>query len=279
LYIGRICPSWIRFTDLQAPMRNLPEELQGLRIVHISDLHASPIVLERYLNECIDHVNQLDPDFVAVTGDFVTGGAQFAQIAARACGRIKARYATLACLGNHDYGRCHPKGHGHMRHLAGFLSRRLFENGVHVLRNSHAVFRVDGKPIQFVGLEDLWTGLFDPVGTYAEAVHGLPTITLCHNPDAAPKLWNLGAEWVLAGHTHGSGLVAAFPDSLVPADHPDFIGGYYTNGQGGHMYVNRGMGYARRTNINRRPEITALTLTAAHENAARPNRTELVATA
>lgn len=276
LYIGRICPSWVRHTDLMMPMRDLPAAMEGLKIVHVSDLHASPIVLERYLNECVALVNAQHPDFVVITGDFVTGGTRYAQQAARVCGRMNARYGRVACLGNHDYGRCHPKGHGHMRQLAGYLSRRLFEHGVHVLRNEHAVFRVEGEPIQFVGVEDLWTGLCDPESAMASAEVDVPTIGLSHNPDLAPKLWEMGVEWVLAGHTHGSRMVATFPASLLPSDNPDYVGGYYSNGQG-HLYITRGLGYARRTNLNRRPEITTFTLTRAEDHPLRPfRRHELV---
>lgn len=260
LYVGRINPLWIRFTRLDMPLPNLPEAFEGRTLVHISDLHCSPIVLERYLRECIQHVNDLNPDFVALTGDFITGGTAYAKRIGNILGSLQARVARVACLGNHDHGIYHPRGHGHMRQLPGYLSRRLFDAGVHVLRNQHAIFRRDGQEIQFVGLEDLWSGLYDPQAAFSEARPDLPTICLSHNPDSASQLIRLGAHWVLSGHTHGGSVGENFlRDAVFPVEDKHISGGYYAV-DNGHLYVNRGLSYARRMNLNRRPEITVFTM-------------------
>ena len=260
LYFGRVPNAWLRVTRLEMPLPALPPVFEGLRLVHISDLHASPIVLERYLRQCIEHVNDLAPDFVAITGDFVTGGTHYAKRIARILGGLEARIARVACLGNHDYGIVHPRGHGHMRQLPGYLSRRLFDAGVHVLRNQHAIFRRAGHAIQFVGLEDLWSGLYDARAAFAEAHPHMPTIALSHNPDSAPDLIARGAHWVLSGHTHGSAAGEnPVRDAVFPVAQKHFFAGHYPL-PAGHLYVNRGLSYARRLNLNKRPEITVFTL-------------------
>ena len=242
------------------PIPRLPEAFVGARIVHISDLHCSPIVLERYLRQCVEHVNQQDADFVVMTGDFITGGTSYAKRVARILQGCQARVARLACLGNHDFGIYHPRGHGHMRQLAGYLSRRLFDAGVHVLRNEHAIFRRDGQAIQFVGVDDMWSATYNPQAAWAGAEHDLPTIWLSHNPDSAGELLSLGGNWVLSGHTHGSGFgESGFFDPLFPMENRHFKAGHYPL-EAGHLYVNRGISYARRSLINKRPEITVFTL-------------------
>jgi hypothetical protein len=260
LYAGRISRSWLRFTRLEMPLPNLPKAFRGATLVHISDLHCSPIVLERYLREVIGHVNAERPDFVAITGDLVTGGTKYAKRVAGLLSQLEARVARVACLGNHDFGICHPNGHGHRRQLPGYITRRLFDAGVHVLRNQHAIFRIGGEAIQFVGVDDLWSDRYDPVAAFAEAAGDMPTIALSHNPDTAHRLVDEGAHWVLSGHTHGNAAGEnRLRDAVFPVQKKRFAAGYYLL-DGGHLYVNRGLSYARRLRLNRRPEITVFTL-------------------
>ncbi len=183
LYAGTINRAWIRFTRFHMPLPKLPRELEGAKLIHISDLHCSPIVIESYLRQIIEHINDEQPDFVVLTGDFLTGGTHYANRVVRLLGRLQAKVARVACLGNHDFGIYHPGGHGHMRQLPGYLSRRLFDAGVHTLRNQHAIFRVGGAAIQFVGVDDMWADSYDPELAFAEAQKDLPTIALAHNPD------------------------------------------------------------------------------------------------
>ncbi len=260
LYAGRICPTWIRFTRLEMALPHLPAEFEGHRLVQISDVHYSPIVLQRYLEECIAHINAEQPDFVALTGDFITGGSHYAARAARILSGIQARVACVACLGNHDYGILHPRGHGHMRHLPDFLSRRLEEVGIHVLRNRNTIFGSDGAGLQFVGLEDLWAEQYDAAAAFAGLRPGLATIALSHNPDTAGEVLDRGAHWVLSGHTHGNQLgESALTERVFPKEQKHFSAGHYRL-ENGDLYVNRGLSYARRISVNKRPEITIFTL-------------------
>lgn len=260
LYVGRICPTWIRIERMDMPLPNLPPPFEGKTLVHISDLHCSPMVLGRYLNQVLAHVAEEKPDFVAITGDLITGGTSYARRVAHILTRLPASIARVACLGNHDYGIYHPSGRGLMRQLPGYLSRRLFEAGIHVLRNQHAIFTLGGHAIQFVGVGDMWSDDYNPEAAFAEAHDDLPTIALAHNPDSAADMADRGAHWVLSGHTHGNCAGEnRIRDAVFPVESKLFAGGYYPLDDA-HLYVNRGLSYARRFNLNRRPEITVFTL-------------------
>jgi uncharacterized protein len=260
LYAGRISRSWIRFARLDMPLPNLGDGLVGAKLVHISDMHCSPIVMEGYLRQIIRHINDEKPDFVAITGDFITGGTHYAKRVARLLSELKASGARLACLGNHDFGIYHPRGHGHMRQLPGYIARRLFDAGVHTLRNQHAIFRRGGDAIQFVGVDDMWSDDYSPDAAFAEAEKGVPTVALAHNPDSAHHMIALGAHWVLSGHTHGNAAgVSRLRDAVFPVEKKHYHAGCYDI-DGGHLYVNRGLSYARRLQLNKRPEVTVFTL-------------------
>ena len=124
------------------------------------------------------------------------------------------------------------------------------------MMNETRVFRRGQSAIQFVGLEDYWTPRYDPVMAFEMAHRHLPTVALCHNPDPAMDLARLGADWVLAGHTHGSPLAAR----MMKSENDQFVAGRYDLGKNRYLYVTRGLGYGRRVNINPRPEITIFTL-------------------
>ncbi len=265
LALGGLCPwmepEWLHVERREMPLRGLGRPWAGATVAHISDLHCSPIVRRRYLAHCIEAVNALGVDFVAITGDFVTGPKQYARVVAGLLGRLRPGVATIACLGNHDYGIFHPRGVGRTRGLAECLAWELTRAGVYLLLGEAAVFHRDGAKIQFVGLEDYWTSGFDPVGTFAAADPDAPTIVLCHNPDAAPELAACGAQWILAGHTHGR---TSSPNPLgrlmTPARLKHLVSGHYRLGDETSLYINRGLSYGRRKRYHQRPEITVFTL-------------------
>jgi predicted MPP superfamily phosphohydrolase len=252
---------WLRLERLDMPLRGLEPGLDGARLAHISDLHCSPIVREQYLRHCVDLVNSLEVDFVAVTGDMLTGPRQYARRVARVLRELSPRVATIACLGNHDYGLWHPRGLGGMRGLSEYVADQLTFADVFVMANESRIFCRHGAAIQFVGVEDYWSSRYNPPMAFEDVAPGVPVVGLCHNPDGAADLAGRGAQWVLAGHTHGNAVRdTRIHDFVLPANHRHFYAGQYALGGGNHLYVNRGLGYARRVNLNARPEITLFTL-------------------
>ena len=261
LYAWAFEDHWIRTERHDMPLPALGGDLCGATIAHISDLHCSPVVLERYLRRCVKLVNSLEVDFVAITGDFITGAKHYARRVARVLGDLEPKIATVACLGNHDYGIIHPTGLGAARGLSTYVSDRLTHVDLFVMLNESRTFRVGDAAIQFVGVEDYWTPHFDPVRAFEMIDPDLPTIALCHNPDAGPLLAHRGAHWVLSGHTHGAERRnSRFGELIYPADNRQFSAGQYRLHNGTGLYVNRGIGYARRISLNTRPEVTLFTL-------------------
>jgi hypothetical protein len=261
LYAWRLEKHWLRIERRQMPLPNLGQAFCGAKLAHISDIHCCLIVRERYLRQCVEEVNRLEADFVAITGDFITGAGSYARRIARILRGLAPKVAVLACLGNHDYGILHPRGLGGRRELAETVAGELGSADIFVMMNEPRVFRRGKAALQFVGLEDYWSPRYDPGLAFEAACDHLPTIALCHNPDAAPELARHGADWVLAGHTHGTAVDEKnFPEALLPTEQRHFAAGEYALGPGQYLYVNRGLGYGRRTSLNSRPEITVFSL-------------------
>ena len=65
-------PEWVELVERELPVGNLPDAFAGMRLVHISDLHCSTTVSEEYLRRCMERINQLEPDIIVLTGDYIT---------------------------------------------------------------------------------------------------------------------------------------------------------------------------------------------------------------
>lgn len=261
LYFGRLHTDWLQIERCPMPLTGLGKGFEGATVAHISDLHRSPIVLERYLRNCVEAVNDLEVDFVAITGDFITGTKRYARGIGNVLKDLRPNIASVACLGNHDYGLVHPSGLGRMKGLAGYLTEQLTAAGVYVMLNETTLFHRGGSAVQFVGVEDFWSRKYDPHAAFAHARQQVPTIALCHNPDGAPDMISRGAQWVLAGHTHGRpAKKRAVKHLFFPKRHKHFAVGHYEVGDG-RLYVNRGLGHGLR-HSKLRPEITLFTLSA-----------------
>ncbi len=261
LFIWRLEDHFIRIDRHDMPLPDLGDEFEGAKIVHISDLHCSPVVLERYLHQCVEAVNRLQPDFVAITGDFVTGPKYYVRRVARVLKHLEPKVATVACLGNHDYGICTPKGFGQSRGMADYVYDQLSRADVFVMLNESRLFRRGEAAIQFVGVEDYWSSAYNPQLAFDVTHKHLPTVALVHNPDAAAEVASHGADWVLAGHTHGvASRKNKLHRKLYPRKEHKYHAGTHELLDDVFLYVNRGLGYSRRVNLNARPEITLFTL-------------------
>ena len=58
-------------TERAIDLPRLPPALDGLSIVHLSDLHFTGRVGKAYFQEVVRLSNELEPDLVAITGDLV----------------------------------------------------------------------------------------------------------------------------------------------------------------------------------------------------------------
>ena len=251
---------WIETVNIDMPLANLAEQYHGKRIIHISDLHCSRTVSVDYLDRCINRINQLDPDILVLTGDYITHdfNGLYREKAVDLVGKLKSRHGIYACLGNHDYGIgsvIKSKRGDLLEHL----TEGMKEKGVNLLRNKSAMLEIDGKTVWFVGLGDTWAEDFDPQKAFSDVpLCGNETvITLTHNPDSVKALKFFHSSFIMSGHTHG--IQHPFATSLGILGSPKYHAGMYEV-HGKKLYVNRGLGRLGQVIMNPRPEITVITL-------------------
>ena len=256
-YTWLVEPHWLEVVERELPIADLPGPLVGARLVQVSDIHVGPRVDDDYLIESLERVAALGPDVLVVTGDFISyraerGADQFDQLRGVLAHLPQGRLATLAILGNHDYGR----GWSEVG-VADAVIRIVEGAGVRVLRNE--VANVAGLDI--IGIDDLWARQSDVVAAFRRRTSDA-ALVLCHNPDALDSLsWGDYTGWVLAGHTHGGQCKPPFLEPpLLPVQNPLYAAGEVTLADGRRVYINRGLGHLLQVRFNARPEITAFTL-------------------
>jgi predicted MPP superfamily phosphohydrolase len=267
LYSGEIERHWVETTHTDVRLTGLPADFDGARIVQLSDIHMDEFTEPFFLRHIVDRINQLQPDAVVLTGDFVSSGPwsdEFAQGAAWQCANIlnelncRQRYAVL---GNHD-----------VRVGALEVTAALTANGIPVLNNTYlAIDRLgqrSGGRIWLAGVKDPLEDQPDPELAIPASIRnrsGEPVILMCHAPDYADKLLTTKAgqavDLMLSGHTHGGQVCAPFfgPLTLPPLGER-YIEGWFRFGKM-QLYVNRGLGaIGVPFRFNCPPEITVFTL-------------------
>ena len=249
-YAWQVEPHWLEFVLRPLPIRNLPRDLVGRRLVQLSDIHVGPRVADHYILETFGQVAALAPDIVAYTGDFTTYEPEVLAHAERIYEHLpRGRMATVGILGNHDYGR----RWSDLR-VAARLSDQLRALGVEILRNE--LTEIAG--LQVVGMDDLWARQFDPVAAFARFDPARPALVLSHNPDTVDHAgWENYQGWILSGHTHGGQCKPPFlPPPMLPVKNRRYTSGEFELSGGRRLYINRGIGHLLQIRFNVRPEVT-----------------------
>lgn len=240
--------------EVDIAIADLPHDLEGLRIVQLSDIHLSAFLTERQLAGVIDSANELRPHIVAVTGDLISTHGDPIDAAIRQLARLKADSGIIGCMGNHD---AYAGVTDYIEHSAGRLGMRFLRGTSETLQFGSAKLNFAGqdyepkskKPNYLAGAERL----IQP---------GAVNILLQHNPDVFPTAARQGYNLLLAGHTHGGQVTVEILDRAIsPAFFfTPFVYGLYRSGAAS-AYVTRGIGtIGIPARIGAPPELTLLRL-------------------
>jgi predicted MPP superfamily phosphohydrolase len=231
--IGSLGRKNFQVREVDAPILGLPADLEGLRIVQLSDIHLGPLLERRDLARAVDMANELRADIAVVTGDLITRKGDPLDDALAEIARLKSGAGIYACNGNHEI-------HADAEEYCAVQGRRL---GIRFLRQECAPVRFGSATIQLVGVD--YQRLRRPylVNTEKFVESCNVNILLSHNPDVFPVARRKGFALTLAGHTHGGQVnVEILERSLnVAAFFTPFTKGLYHE-QGSSLYVSAGIG-------------------------------------
>ncbi len=182
---------------LTVKIADLPISLQGTKLVQMSDFHYDGMRLsEKMLAQAIALTNQLEPDLILLTGDYITTvPAPIHQLVLH-LKNLESRCGIYAILGNHDI---------YYKQSKSEVTNALTKIGIHVLWNQIAYPLGKGFPL--VGLADRYSPEFNPGLVMNQLDTATPRIILSHNPDTAEILQTWRTDLQLSGHTHGGQIV------------------------------------------------------------------------
>ena len=249
-------PRWLEKTERRVHLTRARLD-SPVRLLHLSDLHASFIVPQSLIQHAITLGLHEQPDLICITGDFITFRHDFdRQVYVRAMQRLSAVAPVFAVLGNHDGGTWARKRRGNWDHT--FVERMLEESGVRLLHNRSERVQVRGGALTVVGVGDLWSG--EVVARRAfDGVRGKgPIVLLAHNPDTKDTLGSYEWDLMLSGHTHGGQIIVPLEGSrYAPVVDKRYVAGLKPWGTR-QIHVTRGVGNVGGVRFRCRPEVSTL---------------------
>ncbi len=259
-YAYHVEPTWLEVNRISIPVRGLPAAFHGVRIAHLTDFHCGPHIPAGYLEDAIARTESEKPDVIALTGDFIDRGTEHIGRAAKLFRHLRAPLGMYAVLGNHDFSvhtargvRRHPEQHR-------VVADALGAEGVSVLRNTAVRLDRAGQGLLVAGIEDLWSREADPQTALGGQCPEMPRVLLAHNPQSVEILGSHRADLVLSGHTHGGQIDwPGLGRILLGRKARQWAAGLYQH-NGGHVYVNKGVGFGWRFRFGVRPELAVFTL-------------------
>lgn len=255
---------------VDVPIPGLPPGLDGLRILQLSDIHASSYMPITQVRRIVDNAQQLTCDVIMITGDLLTGRGDPLAACVAELSRLRAPLGVWGCNGNHEI-------YTDTEDEAALLFR---EHGMTMLRQENAQLAWRGAKFNLIGVDYQRQHWFNsqssPMLEDVEALvrQDMPNILLSHNPNAFHRARELGIDLMLAGHTHGGQVQVEILDHRIsPARFiTKYIAGLYQRPMTGEaasqlrkryasVYVSRGLGtIGTPLRLGVPPEITLLTL-------------------
>jgi len=255
IYSWQIEPFWLEFVKVKMTIKNLPHHLKGKTLMQISDIHVGNRFDYQYIIDSFKKAQQLKPDFVVYTGDFVSydSNEQLKQLTEVFKHVVTGKIGTVGVLGNHDYGKDWSE-----QAVADKITAILEASGITILSNEQK--NING--LNIVGLDDFWGLNFNPQKIMNEVSPEPATIVLCHNPDVCDlDVWNQYKGWILSGHTHGGQVKPPFLNPpILPVKNKKYSAGKIDLKDGRTLYINRALGHLLQVRLNVRPEITIFEL-------------------
>jgi predicted MPP superfamily phosphohydrolase len=182
----------IEIEEVQIKLRRLPKGLDKFRIVHLSDIHHSPLTNLEHIKKTVEISNALKPDMFILTGDYVSHESEYIEPVAKVLGELRSEFGTFACLGNHDHWTD-----------AYLITKSFRQNGIMMLINEGFHFTARNESFWLCGVDDYMMGKTDVRAALKGSFSNEMKLLLAHNPAVLGRAAYSNIDLVLSGHTHG----------------------------------------------------------------------------
>ncbi|MWP46066.1 metallophosphoesterase [Gilliamella sp. Pas-s27] len=186
--------------------------VEQLRIVQLSDIHINELTSTEFIQQMIDKVNQLNADFIVITGDtldkrlapFIEHGFD------KQLQQLKSKYGTYVIFGNHEYLNTRKQNNREEDIIHAFKQANM-----KVLKDD--IVYLDDVGITLIGRDDFSSVLYDVKRATLDelmmfANTSAPIILLDHQPKDLTEPEKLGVDLMISGHTHAGQI---FPINFI----------------------------------------------------------------
>lgn len=252
----------LEISRYEVASQKLPESFDGFKIVQLSDLHGAEFGEDGM--ELVEKVKELEPDIIALTGDFVTDEGDLAAVK-KLAGRLTELCPVYFVSGNHEFGSG----------LAIKVRNILERAGVKYLSNEYLTINRGEDEILLGGVEDplAYADMLSPDELAQKMNDAAPDafkILLGHRNYWMTEYPELPVDLIFCGHAHGGLIRIPGVGGLIGTDRrlfPDFDAGEYNNGRY-TLIVSRGLGNSVPIpRVFNRPEIVCVELSSAYARA------------
>ncbi len=248
-----------RVREVDIPIPGLHPDLEGLRLLQLTDIHLSPFLSVRELERVIHTANELKAHLTLVTGDLISSPGDPLDDCLRLVSTVKADAGILGCLGNHE----------HFSNAEKYATEQGARRGIGFLRSRNRTLRFGAANVNVAGVDyermsARHTGYLR--GAERMIVPGALNVLLSHNPDVFPIAAAQGYDLTVSGHTHGGQVnIEILTREINPARFiTPYVYGRYQRSEGGRQasaYVSRGIGtIGIPARVGAPPEISLLRL-------------------
>jgi hypothetical protein len=231
---------------------NLPEALNGLRMVQLTDIHMGPFLSAAELARAVAMANETKAHVALVTGDLISGPGDPLDACIESLSHLHADLGILGCLGNHE----------RYAEAEGYTQIQGARFGLRFLRHEAVKLRYAGAQLNLVGVD--YQRFNRPYLTRAEELMDPAAfnVLLSHNPDVFPVAARKGFALTISGHTHGGQVRVEIlqQDLNVARFFTHYVDGLYHQG-GSSIFVSRGIGtIGLPARLGAPPEVALITL-------------------
>jgi len=231
---------------------DLPADLRGLRIAHLSDIHLTGQLSNSFYRLAIDWLSEQSPDLIVIAGDIVDYSSALKQLQPVFRG-FRAPLGMAFILGNHDKRLPDPTD----------VCRELCSIGWVDLGQSTMSITKGETTIQLVGNELPWFRRHTTESELNEnqAVKNVWRLGVAHSPDQFD--WGVAnrCKLLLCGHTHGGQIRLPLVGPIIA---PSWYGARYASGvfvkKSTLMHVSRGLSGVHPFRWGCLPEVSILEL-------------------
>lgn len=236
----------VEFTERTFQLERLPNEWDGLSILHLTDLHFTGAIDLPFFEAVFERAAEFDYDIAVITGDILDSEQLFDWLP-KTLGRLDAPLGNYFILGNHDWGLDSEK-----------IRQSICDLGWRNVAGTLQTLEIAGKRLAIGGSERPWMGRHPSFEALPDDIFRL---LLSHTPDNLSWARRQGVDLMLSGHNHGGQVVIP---GIGPVYSPSVHGCQYSGGvfdsEPTVLFVGRGLSGKHPLRIGAKPEVTRLVL-------------------